>query len=190
MYSALPGMTNRETRWMVLSSDIRKRDSRICGNVSLWNRRHVTDERLQYLGTTHKFARTWLSGMASQCGHSAKEICRWKDWWRRRRLQNVLLVDNAGKKDGRRFIGCPAPRRRVRDVTRTRAEVTNGTLSWKSLARVKDTARKKAQVLSARKSRTWRHTNTLRQKPLAPAAIFCAASGTRSRQKRSKRWGK
>jgi len=31
---------------------------------------------------------------------------------------------------------------------------------------------------------------TLWRKPLAPAAIFCAASGTRSRQKRSKRWGR
>jgi len=52
----MPGMTNRETWWMVLLSDMGKRDCRSCGNVSLWNRRNVVDERLQDFGTTQKCA--------------------------------------------------------------------------------------------------------------------------------------
>jgi hypothetical protein len=53
----LPGFINRETQRRVLFSDIRKRDCIICGNVSLWNIRHVTDERFQYAGTTRTCAR-------------------------------------------------------------------------------------------------------------------------------------
>jgi len=85
---------------MVLFSDIRKWDCRFCRNMSLWNRRHVTDERLQYLGTTHTCARTWLWELASQCSHLATEICRWKDGWISRMLQNILSVDSAGKDSG------------------------------------------------------------------------------------------
>jgi len=74
------------------------------------------------------------------------------------------------------------------DPTRTLAGVTDETLSRKSLARVQDTAFKKAQVSSARTSRPWRHTNTFRNHGYnAPAAIFCAASGTRSRERRWRR---
>ena len=61
-----------------------------------------------------------------------------------------------------RMRNCRAPRRRVRDVTGTRAGVTDETLSRKSLARVQDTACKKAQVSSARTSRAWRHRSRSR----------------------------
>jgi len=46
--------------------------------------------------------RTWLSALASQCSHSATEICCWKEGWRRRRWQNVLAVYSVVK-DGRRL---------------------------------------------------------------------------------------
>jgi hypothetical protein len=32
---------------------------------------------------------TWLSGLRSQCSHSATEICSWKEGWRRRKWQRV-----------------------------------------------------------------------------------------------------
>jgi len=57
---------------------------------------------------------------------------------------------------------CRSPRRRVRDVTRTRSGGTDETLSRKSLARVQGTACKKAQVSSARTLWAWRHQNTFR----------------------------
>jgi len=74
-----------------------------------------------------------------------------------------------------------APQRRLRDVTRTSAGVTDETLSRKS------PSCKKAQVLSARTWYPWRHTNTFRNHGYnAPAAMFCAASGTRSRERGKK----
>jgi len=68
----------------------------------------------------------------------------------------AFLMDTANprcKKRAVRMRNCRAPRCRVRDVTQTRAGVTDETLSRKSLARVQDTACKMAQVSSARTSR-------------------------------------
>jgi hypothetical protein len=77
-------------------------------------------------------------------------------------LSLCLVANPKSKRRAVRMRNCRAPRCRVRDVTRTRAGVTDETLSRKSLARVQDTACKKAQVSSARTSRAWRHTNTFR----------------------------
>jgi hypothetical protein len=52
--AGVTGVANRETRCMMLFSDIGKWD---CRNVSLWNRCDVADERLQDFGTTQTCAR-------------------------------------------------------------------------------------------------------------------------------------
>ena len=72
------------------------------------------------------------------------------------------------KKSAIRMRNCRAPERRVRDVTRTRAGVTDETLPRKSVARVQGTSRMTSQEHASEFTDI-----RVSRKTVAPAAILC-----------------
>jgi hypothetical protein len=63
---------------------------------------------------------------------------------------------------------CRAPERRVRDVTQTRAGVTDETLQWKGVAGVQGTSRMTSQEHASKFTDI-----RVSRKTVAPAAILC-----------------
>jgi phosphoribosyl-dephospho-CoA transferase len=72
---------------------------------------------------------------------------------------------------------CRAPQRRVRDVSQTRAGVTEETMSRKS-----PPVRRRKCRLVERHARIVTRSRSRNHVYNAPTAIFCTASGTRSRE--------